>query len=306
MLSLQTNRAKTLFEKAVNLYNAAFGNAADDQVFSYWCKFYGKNPDEDPGSIALLEPDLYNRLESKITVLKLLREHGIENVFPAGYTRVAETLTHPEPVRVWFSKPGHLSGGRGIEVISGKALRDYALPPFHMLQAGVDSPALIDGKKFTARIYVLLWNGQVYLFDDGFVLIHGSVYVPGSTDYGVQVDHRGYDREDGRVKMILCSDNVRTGSLVTAARKPLCRMIPILEETRAATSLSRYLILGIDVIQKTDGSIIFIEINAIPNFVHNRRVNELLNIPMLEHVMRITTGCYSHRFDLLARDDGGH
>jgi hypothetical protein len=49
---------------------------------------------------------------------------------------------------------------------------------------------------------------------------------------------------------------------------------------------------------------VFIEINAIPNFVHSRRVNERLNIPMLEHVMRVATGCYSHRFQRIAGETG--
>jgi prolyl 4-hydroxylase len=143
---------------------------------------------------------------------------------------------------------------------------------------------------------VLLWNRQVFLFDDGFILIHGPVYIQGSTDYSVQIDHRGYDRDDGPVKMGLCSDCLLTASLVAAARKPLVRLLPIFGEILAATSMLRYLILGIDLLQKADGTPVFIEINAIPNFVHSRRVNERLNIPMLEHVMRVTTGCYSHRF----------
>jgi hypothetical protein len=68
MLSVQANRARALFEKAAKRYNEGFGNAAADRIFSHWCKFHGNNPDEDPGSIALLEPDIYNRLESKTSV----------------------------------------------------------------------------------------------------------------------------------------------------------------------------------------------------------------------------------------------
>ncbi len=304
MISVQANRARELFAKAANRYNEGFGKAGTDRVFSHWCKFYGTNPDEAPGSIALLEPDVYNRLESKTTVSKLLQRHAVKNVFPPTYTSKEAALNHPEPVEIWFSKPGHLSGGREIRVISGKALKDYTLPRFHLLQAGVEDLALMGDRKFTARIYVLLWNRQVFLFDDGFVLVHGPAYERGSTDYRVQVDHRGYDRENGPVTMGLCSDRSRTGTLVADAREPLIRMLPILEQTLAATSGLRYLILGIDVLQKANGTPVFIEINAIPNFVHSRRVNERLNIPMFEHVMRVTTGCYSHRFERIAGEAG--
>lgn len=296
MIIVQANRARELLTKAANHYNEGFDKAGPDRIFSHWCKFYGTNPDEDLGSIALLEPDIYNRLESKTTVSRLLQEHAVEKVFPPAYTCLEAALNHPEPVEIWFSKPGHLSGGREIRVISGKALKDYILPQFHLLQAGVEDLALMDGRKFTVRIYVLLWNRQVFLFDDGFVLVHGTAYVRGSTDYNVQVDHRGYDRENGPVKMGLCSDRAQTWTLVGDTRDLLIRMRPILRDTLAATSVIRYLILGIDVLQKSDGTPVFIEINAIPNFVHSRRVNERLNIPMLEHVMRVTTGCYSHRF----------
>lgn len=296
MLLLQVNRAQVLFKKAAKRYNSGIPSSAPDATFSYWCKFYGDNPDERDDSISLIEPSIYNRLESKISVQKLLREHIVDDVFPAGYLSVTEALAHPEPVAVWFAKPGHLSGGRGIEVISGTELRHYTLPRFYMLQAGVEDLELIDGRKFTARIYVLLWNRKAFLFDEGFVLVHGPAYVRGSTDYGVQVDHRGYEREDSGVEMALCSDRAVTRSLVAEACKPLRRMLPILEEACVATSPLRYLLLGIDVLQKADGSVTFIELNAIPNFIHSKRVNERLNILLFEQLMRMTTGMGSDRF----------
>ncbi len=37
---------------------------------------------------------------------------------------------------------------------------------------------LINGRKFTTRIYALLWNQTIYLYSNGFLIIHGVTYDP--------------------------------------------------------------------------------------------------------------------------------
>ncbi|NEP63663.1 MAG: tubulin--tyrosine ligase family protein, partial [Symploca sp. SIO2G7] len=169
------------------------------------------------------------------------------------------------------------------------------LPKYSVIQAGVENIELINGKKFTARIYVLLWNGQVYLFDDGFALIHGPQYQRGSTQYGVQVDHRGYQTGVGEVDMKLFSETSCFAKSMPKAKAALRQILPIFQNTLNATSTKRYLLLGIDLLPLENGAVKFVEINAIPNFVHSQRINQQLNVHFFKHVMRVIYGLDSNR-----------
>ena len=312
MIEVQVNRASALFKQAADNFNQAQSAQAfqakasetEQPAFSYWCKFYGENPDEQEDSIKLIEPEIYNKLESKGSVSKLLKKHGIEDVFPATFMSVKAAISYVKdttnPVNIWFVKPFHLSGGRDIQVVSTANLPNFELPKFNIIQAGVENIQLIESKKFTARVYLLIWNKQLYLFDDGFVLIHAPTYEAGSTDYRVQVDHRGYQSEKSAVEMKLMSDLPQFDGMMTKARESLLQMMPVFEEAITASSEKRYILLGLDFLLLKDDNIKFIEINAIPNFIHSKRTNQLLNVPFFEHTMRVIYGLESDRLSSLS------
>lgn len=295
MLKIHANRATAQFAAAEKTINSRCELNREVTV-SYWSKFYGENPNEKDSDIQVIDPKVYNRLESKSSVAKLLKEHGITDVFPATYHSVEEALAHKDPVDIWFVKPAHLSGGRGIEVIAHKDLAEFELPKFHLLQAGVENLALINGRKAVGRIYVVLWNKHSYLFDEGFVILHGPEYEKGSTDYTVQVDHKGYQGEGSSVSLKLSSDFSETKDLVEKSHQPLRQILPVLKEALDASSHNRYILLGIDVIPLDDGGLKFIEINAIPNFNHNQHLNSNLNTPFFTEAIKGMIGEESNRF----------
>jgi len=296
MIRIQTNRANQLFEIAAKNLSTAFDETGTLPVFSYWCKFFGENPDEQEGSIRLVDAKIYNNLESKSRVNQLLQEKNITHVFPATYHSIQDALKHRGNVDIWFIKPSHLSGGRGIEVVSNEKLSYFDLPPFNIVQEGIENIALIGGRKFVVRVYGFLWNKNLYIFDDGFVLIHGPQYVYKSTDYSIQVDHQGYHDAESKVEMRLLSSLDSGNRIMEKASAAMEKIAPIMEETLAATSPRHYLILGIDVLVLDDGNLKFIEINAIPNFVHSPSINRELNVPLFEHVMRMVYGLGTERF----------
>lgn len=295
MIQVQVNRASKNFQQAAASINQSWPEAKEPEIFSYWCKFYGENPNEQPDSVRLIESNIYNRLESKASVSKLLKKHNITHVFPATFTSIDEAIAHNEPVNIWFVKPFHLSGGRDIQVVAAADLPSFELPKFNIIQAGVENIQLIEGKKFTARVYLLLWNQQVYLFDDGFALIHAPQYQKGSTDYSVQVDHRGYEADDSAIDMKLASELPDFKNIMAKAKLAVKQISPVLSEAIAATSPKRYILLGIDLLPLEDGSIKFIEINAIPNFIHSSKINQELNVPFFEHTMSVIYGLGSDR-----------
>lgn len=300
MIRLQVNRAKKLFSQAAVSLKGDVSNRTDLPVFSYWCKFFGENPDNDESSIKLIEPKIYNNLESKSTLNGLVTKNNISGVFPATYNSVREAIAHQGAVDIWFIKPSHLSGGRGIQVVSNEQLPGFKLPQYNIIQEGIENIALIKGRKFTSRIYVLIWNKTLFLFDEGFILIHGPLYIPGSIDYAVQVDHKGFQEDvEGGVDMKPLSQLTIFGDLLKKGTAALHQLSPVFKESLKASSQLRYILLGIDFLVLKNDGIRFIEINAIPNFVHSSAINDQVNIPLFTHMMRLVYGLGTTRFHVL-------
>jgi hypothetical protein len=175
-------------------------------------------------------------------------------------------------------------------MIQQAGLGSLAPPTFETGQAGVTDIALDAGKKFTIRMYLLLWNGAVYLYNSGFTMTHGLLYKADSTDYAVQIDHRAYEKAEAAV-------TVRPGHLhpqFVDAFPALCQLAhaicPLFGDCLAATDQDHYLLLGIDVLRCSDGRLQLIEINTAPNFVHSKEVNQEVNIPFFQAVIRTLVG----------------
>ncbi len=305
MIRLQVNRAKQLFSQAAASLEVEVSNRTDLPIFTYWCKFFPENPDEDETSIKLIEPEVYNSLESKSKLNNLVKKNNISGVFPATYNSIQEAVAHQGTVDIWFVKPSHLSGGRGIQVVSNDQLPRFNLPQYNIIQEGIENMSLIKGRKFTSRIYVLIWNKTLFLFDEGFILIHAPLYIPGSTDYAVQVDHRGFqeDRANGVEMKPLSQLNISKDLLVKSAAA-VGKLRPVFKQTLEASSHLRYILLGIDLLVLQNGGIRFIEINAIPNFVHSPGINHQVNIPLFTHMMRLIYGLGTSRFKIIQKIRG--
>jgi len=71
--------------------------------------------------------------------------------------------------------------------------------------------------------------------------------------------------------------------------------MPIFEEAIAATTQQRDILLGIDLLRLNNADVKFIEINAIPNFIHSQKINQSLNVPFFEHARRVVYGLRSDR-----------
>lgn len=284
-LQLFTNRASRLFAKAAESVEPLLP-ANKLWRFSYWSEFYGANPDAQPDDIRLVEKEVVNQLENKGWVARRVIERGLESLFPRSCFSTAEALIYKDDCPLWFSKPVHLSGGRGIECLASNDLMEYELPNANILQQGIQKLALIDGRKFTARVYVLVWNKQLWLFDEGFVLLHGVPFDPESVDYEVHVDHRGYDKADSPVEMRLLTSLIDFEQRWSTIQAATSSLKPLFQEVLSASSHNRYLLLGIDFLLQKDGGLQFIEVNAIPNFVHSHSINNQLNIPFFTEALK--------------------
>ena len=289
-MHIQANRARKLFAEAGRRVNQNDHIAKSDLVFSYWCRFYGDNPDERRDAIKLIESEVYNRLENKSQVAKSAIDKGVSDLFPLSCFSIDEAHARSRPGDIWFVKPNHLSGGRDIQVVSHKQLSSLEMPKFSFLQKGEQHLHLMNGRKYTGRCYLLVWNGKVFLYRDGFYMVHGKPYDPQSCDYSVQVDHRGYEKAGSEIKMQRLRQDPDYTQVFSHLTRLNRKLLPVLKPAVTASSSRRYLLLGIDFLRREDGSIVFIEINAIPNFVHTHEINQQLNTPFFEHCISTMVG----------------
>ena len=174
--------------------------------------------------------------------------------------------------------------------VANEHLDGAALPSDFVIQAGVRNLALIEGKKFTARIYVLIWYGQVFLYRNGFLMVHAELFDEASTDYAVQIDHFGYEKPDSPVKMQQLMQYKEYDAVMDRYLDLIKRIKPVLAGTIKASSQSSYILLGIDTLIQTDGNVKLIEINTFPNFVHTPEIINQVNIPFFKAAIRTMLG----------------
>lgn len=291
----QINRASAVFKAA--FLSATVDAPSVNTLFTYW-DTYGDNPlllpdDREYARVfQLIERRITNPLANKRLLARSLVAEQLSDWAPPSYESTTAALQHPGAEQaIWFVKSAVGTGGKGMFCLRDTELALITLEPGQLVQRGVENIRLIDGRKFTVRVYVLVWNGEVYLYDDGFAVIHGVPYEPGSTDYTVQIDHQGYEKASSAVALLPMHryeewkrDFPRVGACIAA-------LAPVFQPVVSASSETRYAVLGLDFLFTDEPGVRLIEINNMPNFIHNKDINETVNIPFWRSVVtRLLSG----------------
>jgi prolyl 4-hydroxylase len=294
-ISVLVNRAARNFELALDGVRDELATLSPPVCITYWDMYGNTRPDLaglPPATrvVALIERKISNPLANKASLARMIQQAGLGSLAPPTFETVQAALASGFKPPIWFVKPVFGTAGKGMYCLRHDELAVHELPAAHVVQAGVTDIALDAGKKFTIRLYLLLWNGAVYLYNSGFTMTHGVLYKADSTDYAVQIDHRGYEKAEAAV-------TVRPGHLhpqFVDAFPALCQLAhaicPLFGDCLAATYQDHYLLLGIDVLRCSDGRLQLIEINTAPNFVHSKEVNQEVNIPFFQAVIRTLVG----------------
>ncbi|MDN7124370.1 hypothetical protein J6I90_05715 [Pseudidiomarina sp. 1APP75-32.1] len=275
-----TNRAAKVVHSAFDRLGSKLLPYRYLRPFSYWDNYYGLNPDITQEYFQLLDYATIQRFENKGYIARRVAELGIKNVFPKSYFSVADVFAEqPGPDAIWFVKPTHLTGGKGITCHTTESLKDLELPKHYFIQQQVTDIELYEGRKYTARAYVFIHNKKLYVFDDGFVMIHGLPYDEKSTDFATQVDHRGYHIAGSPIKMKQISELPHADRKLESIQNKLHRLKPVLAEMISKSSDVHYGLLGIDLLFTRTHDALFIELNSKSNFIHTELINDSLNSP---------------------------
>lgn len=292
-LILKANRAVRLFEQAVHEVLREGLSLDMTTCLTYWETYGGTHLDvsdlpENIRVIKVIDRSIANRLSNKGSLADLLGVTNLQYLAPATYHSTQAALGHDKGhVDVWFFKPVFGTAGKSMYCVSNEELSDQNLPKHYVIQEGLSGLELRDRKKFTSRIYILIWNKTAYLYKNGFILTHGVPFDEKSTDYRVQIDHQGYSDPQSAVKIEPLNTYEKYTVFFHLIQKLAHDMLPVLRCCLDGSDRNTYIILGIDIIFLNNQSIKLIEINTSPNFVHSDEVNKKVNIPLFKAAIRI-------------------
>lgn len=291
------NRATRIVEEAMRKLSLQFALLRHLRPFSYWDVFYGDHPAVNTDVFRLVSNAVLQRVDSKKFLVREAKRLGLEgHLVPYSFESVAEAQTLSRDADdIWFMKPSYSTGGRGIQCIKHRNIIALQLPDHHILQTQITDLELLEGRKYTARAYVFVFNKQVYCFDDGFVMIHGVPFDAASTDFAAQVDHSDYHQPDGCVKMATLADLPDYPAKIASIYSAIAQVKPILEPLITASSPYRYALIGIDLLFQQQNKVQIVELNTKANFVHTESINERLNVPFFAAFLSLLYLQNSHR-----------
>lgn len=277
-----SNRAVAQFSAAlVPMSGRVFDTERDDPGqldFLYFDTYGGKQaPAVSDSCLDLIPRQRTMALDNKEAMARALLVAG--HTFPRVFFSAADVPQ--EPASLWYVKSPLSSAGRGIRVMSQKEIMQEQ-PANVVIQEAVQDLSLIEGRKYTLRMYVLVSRGRVSLYSDGFVIVHAAPYQPDSRDPAVQFAHAGYMQEDSGVRLRVLSELAGSADILASARNSIAQVFGVFSDRLKYEKAQHYCLFGVDLLVRADGSTVLIEINDRPNLVHTDAVNQRVNVPMLQ------------------------
>ena len=290
------NRFSRLFEKAIDTLEPPGIQTLRPVVLTYWDTYYGPRPPldgvlNDTRILELIDKKKINPLANKRKLPELLAKAEVEHVAPVTYASHEAAMAHVGGrVPIWFFKNVYGTGGKDMFCVASEDLGKTSLPKNFVIQAGVQNLALIDDKKFTTRVYVMIWDGRLFFYENGFLMIHAAKYESSSADYEVQIDHSGYAKPGSAVKMQQLVNYSEYNFFAPKLRELIQTIAPIFSDAKAAAGKNSYILLGIDTLLQANGDVQLIEVNTFPNFVHTTEIIDKVNVPFFKSALLTMLG----------------
>jgi prolyl 4-hydroxylase len=279
-----TNRGPGIFRLGLERWGGVEFKEGDDAVQLLYFDGYGGRsfPSDIDLRFQLLERSKTIPLDHKLLLAKRLREHGMN--YPRVY--FTEEDVPADPAKFWYVKDPLSTAGKKVFLCSGADIGDFYKPGY-LIQEAIQDVALIDGRKFTIRAYVLVHDRVVYFYQDSFLVVHGKAYDPGDLDPHIHYIHDGYARPGAEVKMLPSIEYAGYGAVMDAMMAVTRNAFAAFASELSCDDPSRYCIFGLDFLQTADGRVALVEINDRPNFVHTKRINEAVNSRMVEALLQV-------------------
>lgn len=226
--------------------------------------------------------------------------HGqvIAGVTLEHYLKDGQYQHSPEHLK-WLLKPSTLNNGdhiylfHSIEEVQKYYSQSKRLGGEHVLQRYISNPALIDGKKFTFRVFVIVTNfAGVYIYKDGYLNISSAEYdlQDNNADRKMHVTNYILDGELAKIEQRLASELPTFESLHDEMKR-----IVSLTITRLVKKFPKYLkpnqpameLFGYDFMLDDEQKLWLLEINQGPDcpMIPDHCLNDSLWYPFWQQVV---------------------
>ena len=273
-----SNRGSKNFASALEpLGGRAFQDGDRHIDLLYYDTYGGKRPPEVSSvGMQLMDRRLTIPLDHKSQMASLLLNAGMNE--PRVF--FAPEDVPDEPGSLWIIKNPLLSSGKEIHVVPKEQVAEK-WSNGSIIQELVQDLLLVEERKFTLRMYLLVHDCKLYLYPDGFAVVHGAKYVRDSCDPAVQFVHDGYMKQDSSVELRPLKEIPEHETLLAQLPAYLQKLFVVFSDFLNDEGADTYCLFGADFLVRSDLSPVLIEMNDRPNIVHTALVNSEINIPML-------------------------
>jgi len=223
----------------------------------------------------LLTRDDTNHLDSKWNVAETSEILGLNvkgGPFPVTYLSCKAALQAvTDPRAQFYIKPVLASLGYGIQVKTRVELQQwggciYGGVKEVIIQEGITDQALIGGRRFDVRFYILMHKGRVYMHQNAVLTWPpGTEYNASSTEEASAFAQKylvDYDEENDLVSAFLTSKSTGKGKeWLAEIHKQLVAALPVMEPVVSATEAKHdnvYHIWGCDAMIRENGEAILV------------------------------------------------
>ena len=287
---VMANRAKQFLLRAAAEIETETSFSRENLCFTYWDTYGGQNlpSDEVPTTsrtFSLVDRKITNQFANRRAFLERLSEKSLTSLVPRTFlsreVAMAAALPLDKPL---LAKPYLNGSGKAVFEINAAELRDFELPTGYLIQEKVTEIAFWDSTPFTARIYIVVWDKRLFIFDDALIFLH--------TPNGGLASKSQRAREEIELSSVFATH----GDLIQALKNEISSLNLAFSEVREASDWDTYAVLGVDLILKSNGAFLIADINAAPNFVYQKEINERLSLPFFKALMTLVLGGKTGRF----------
>ncbi|MEQ8954159.1 MAG: hypothetical protein RL120_08495, partial [Gammaproteobacteria bacterium] len=272
-----SNRGARVFAQALSPLGGREWTDGDGGVDLLYFDAYAGNQAPVTGArFSLIDRQRTMPLDNKAQMTAALLRAGRN--YPRVYFQPEQVPS--EPGSLWFIKNSTSTAGKGTVVVSYEQLAQQFMDNC-IIEELVQDVSLINERKFTLRLYLLVVAGKLYFYPDAIIFLHAVPYAPNSCDPMVQFVHDGYMDPDSPVTAMTSRDYADYPELQHGLEKLALHTFSVFADLLKYEAPTRYCLFGVDALARTDRSSVVVEINDRPNIVHTSHVNKQVNVPMI-------------------------
>ena len=278
--TFHSSRMPDVFKAALEPLGGQEYKLGDDHIDLLYTSEPPANIEGVSIGVNLMHRRATSALDNKAKCAKALAPFGLS--VPRTYFRVEDVPDDPDTM--WYIKDPIGTGGVGVSLVSREEVASNFTDGY-LIQEAVQDIVLLEGKKFTLRLYVLIHEGIFYLFQDALVVLHGVLSPAAAVKLLANED--GYRDSNLNAKIFPFSDISFYNTALANIETSLGQIFRRLKQYTPYEQVNTYCLLGIDMLLTSNLQPVLIEINDRPNLAHTTVATARVTIPAIQAMYSI-------------------